>query len=94
MSRDSKPLKVNESGQYNRVPEDLKIDQQQAELPLVECHNCGRKFRSDRIATHQNICEKVKDGASRRGVYTKSNSANTSPLPSPTKHLSHSQKAI
>jgi predicted Zn-ribbon and HTH transcriptional regulator len=36
------------------------IAEQDKSMKLVACANCGRKFRSERIAVHQSTCSKVK----------------------------------
>lgn len=37
--------------------------------PRVECHCCGRRFREDRLRTHEAICRQVADAGGRRGVF-------------------------
>lgn len=74
-SRNEKPLKLNASMQYNRVPEDLKRDEAAgltADAELVKCGSCGRNFRKERLEKHQAICEKSQQGAQRRGVFSSS----------------------
>ena len=64
-----KPLKLNATGKYDRIPDDLKQSQSSPESELVPCPQCGRKFAPDRIERHKEVCMKLSSGSERRGKF-------------------------
>lgn len=69
---DQRILTMNPTGAYDKLPADLLKDQEQPDSPLVACGTCGRRFREDRLDKHRLACEKLTEGASRRGTFNSS----------------------
>jgi hypothetical protein len=72
--RDDRPLKLNASGKYDKIPADLaqEMPADPESLTLIPCKNCGRKFKEDRLAKHEEVCKTAAENSKMRGVFATS----------------------